>query len=92
MEHWWAAPRELAAPPMAGTLGFRTWGESPELYNEPRALFRELGALNKQRFSRREEKACSADKQRGCYHPGQGTWDPWTAGIPDHALPSSSHT
>lgn len=33
-------------PPMAGALGFRTWGNSPELCSLPRTLFRELGALS----------------------------------------------
>lgn len=50
-------PPESWLPPMAGALGFRTWGESPELCNEPMALFRELSVLSKHRLSRGEEMA-----------------------------------
>lgn len=50
-------PPESWLPPMAGALEFRTWGQSPELCSEPRALFRELEALSKHRLSREEEMA-----------------------------------
>lgn len=50
-------PPESWLLPMAGALGFRTWGESPELYNEPMVLFRELRALSKHRLSGGEEMA-----------------------------------